>query len=459
MKKEDEATKKEEVRSEPVSPVTPEAPKVNTSEEIRAALSAERSRVAEIRAMGERFEVNVDEYITDGKSVNEVRKVIMEGLPKKGVAVSVEVGKEETEKFRDAARDAMRMRGGMNVKAPVSGAEELRSFKLERLAEECLIRSGEKISGNRIDMIGRALTTTDLPIILTDTAKKSLLEGWDAQPETYTLWCDDTGSTTDFKEQKGVRAGEVDDLELVPESGEYKNETLAETSEKWHIATYGRMFTISRQAIIDDDLGVLTTKPAEMGEAARRKIGDIAYEAFLGNPLMGDNNALFCAAHSNVQTAVAFSFNDFEATVNAIGVMEKAMNSQKDLSKKRRLNIQSKFLLVPTALKLAAARFLLQTQTPLSIDTAANKASGSAANPYAGNLVLVPEARMDDVSETAWYLAAARNTIKIFYLDGNKQPYLESQDGWKIDGIQYKVRIDAGAKAMDWRGLQKNAGK
>lgn len=74
---------------------------------------------------------------------------------------------------------------------------------------------------------------------------------------------------------------------------------------------------------------------------------------------------------------------------------------------------------------------------------------------------VVAEARLDAASATAWYLAADPNmfdTIEVQYLDGNDAPYLEQKDGWNVDGVEMKVRIDAGVKALDYRTLYKSAG-
>jgi len=46
----------------------------------------------------------------------------------------------------------------------------------------------------------------------------------------------------------------------------------------------------------------------------------------------------------------------------------------------------------------------------------------------------------------------------VFFLNGVQTPYLEQQQSWNADGVEFKVRIDAGAKAMDWRGLYLNYG-
>jgi hypothetical protein len=46
----------------------------------------------------------------------------------------------------------------------------------------------------------------------------------------------------------------------------------------------------------------------------------------------------------------------------------------------------------------------------------------------------------------------------VAYLDGNAEPFTDQQEGWTVDGTDFKVRIDAGVKALDFRTLSKNVG-
>jgi phage major head subunit gpT-like protein len=49
------------------------------------------------------------------------------------------------------------------------------------------------------------------------------------------------------------------------------------------LATYGKIFPITRQAIINDDLGAFTKVPAKMGTAAKRTIGNLVYAILTSN--------------------------------------------------------------------------------------------------------------------------------------------------------------------------------
>jgi hypothetical protein len=89
--------------------------------------------------------------------------------------------------------------------------------------------------------------------------------------------------------------------------------------------------------------------------------------------------------------------------------------------------------------------------------------SGSAKMPRAYNTVRDAAEPIFDarLTGTAWYLAAdpsAADTVEIGYLDGQRTPFLDQQEGWSVDGTEFKVRIDATATALAWEGLYRNAG-
>lgn len=70
-------------------------------------------------------------------------------------------------------------------------------------------------------------------------------------------------------------------------------------------------------------------------------------------------------------------------------------------------------------------------------------------------LTIIVDPRLDEVSDKQWYMLSAQgtDTIEVAYLDGNDEPYLEQQEGFIVDGVAWKVRIDAGVAALDYRGM------
>jgi hypothetical protein len=50
------------------------------------------------------------------------------------------------------------------------------------------------------------------------------------------------------------------------------------------------------------------------------------------------------------------------------------------------------------------------------------------------------------------------DTIEYCYLDGNEGVYIETRNGFEVDGMEIKARLDFAAKAIDFRGLYKSTG-
>ena len=443
-------------RSEPPPPANPQpaAQPVDPAAAARKAVEEERTRTSEITAMCSRFGVDhlTAGLIKDGTSVDKAREKVMDEMARTdhagghGYRAPAALGVDERDKFRAASQDALLLRAGRSPEKPAPGYDELAGRSLVELCRMSLVRAGLSDAGRPIEVVGRALLSSDMPVILGATANLSLMSGFDSASETWPIWCA-SGSVSNFLTHKAARAGETADLDEIPASGEYEYGDRAETFESYAIATYGKIFAISRQAIIHDDIGALTDTPFQHGESAARKIGDIVYAVLTANSAMGDGVALFHSSHGNLGTSAVVS-------ETSIGEGIKKMGLQKDVSGKRRLNISPNFFIAPKALEGAGEIFF-------SSDRFTSDAKDSTRNNiYSGNrFTRAYDARLDDASSTAWYLAGPKGkTIKVFFLDGVQKPYLEHKSGWTVDGVEHKVRIDAGAKAMEWRTLLKNAG-
>jgi len=85
--------------------------------------------------------------------------------------------------------------------------------------------------------------------------------------------------------------------------------------------------------------------------------------------------------------------------------------------------------------------------------------NNTVPNSVRGTFEVISDARLDDASPSIWYGLADHNlhdVVTVDYLDGNEAPTMEQQQGWNVDGVEFKVRIDASAKALDWKTLQRN---
>ena len=419
------------------------------------AVEEERARIMEISAMcrAHNMPANMEEeMIRKGYSMDKARAAVLDRLAgRSGASFSrVDVGRTEQEKVRDAVSHGLLLRCGVaesriNGGKIAAGAREFSGMSMREVCREMLMRSGQSTSGNVVEMVGRALSTTDLPNLLTDTANRVLMDGWESADKQWQVWCG-LDSVSDFKELTLLDFASGDDLVLIPEGGEYQNGRAAEHAESVKIETYGKIFPLTRQAIVNDDLGAFARIARNHGEAAARMVNRLACQVLTGNPTMGDGKALFHEDHGNL-----VSSGGNVPTVESLGAAFLKMRTQKDLLGNR-VQIRPQFFLAPAALETGAEVFfnsqLIGTQE-----------KPNQANIYAGSvLTRVYDAELDDVSATDWYLAGPKGkTVTIFTLNGATAPYLEYKEGWRVDGVEYKVRLDVAAKAVAWQGLCKSA--
>ena len=349
--------------------------------------------------------------------------------------------------FKAAATDALMIRNGIKIKDPHPGSQDLSRMSILDMAKTVLSQQGRSKSGMSSTEILNAATHTnsDFTSILANTLGKSLMNGYMTEPTSHEIW---TGSidVRDFKEQSFTQLSEAPELLKVIEGGEYKYGTFGDKAETLAVSTYGRLFSISRQALINDDLSAFTRLPAAFGSSAKRKESDLVYNVITSNPLMNDGVALFDSAHGNLETGASLS-------VASLGQARKAMRIQKGMNGSAHLNIRPRYLIVPASLETTAEQLVSSLIDP-------SKSNDTPNLDFIRGLELVVDARLDADSETAWYLAADTNqvdTVVRAYLDG--QPFsFEEKAGWEVDGVEFKTRTDVGVKALEWVGLLKNPG-
>ena len=420
-----------------------------TQADLQKAMEQERKRTSEITALFRDFDVEgADEAIVMGVSVDEARAMVMDQLRARNKGVSVTMGEAESDKFRAAAQDAVLMAAGIPVAEPAAGAQELRGHSMVELAREALQREGLKSNfGDNMELARQAINSTStFPAIMANLANKSVMVGFNEAETTYQIWAG-KGSNRDFKEAARVALSEAGNLELVPEGGQFQQDFLGEASARTKVATYGKLFSLTRQAIINDDLGLFSKIATKYGSAAKRLVNKMVYAQLTGNVKMQDGVALFDNKHSNVAgTGEALS-------VKAIAKAITAMRRQKGITGDATLNITPKYLVVPPELEMTAYQIVNST-------AAVDGVNSGVVNPYKGRFVVVADAELTDPD--AWYLvadASQHDTIEVTYLNGVETPRLETRQGFDVDGIEYKVAFDCGVSALDFRGVFKNAGK
>lgn len=344
---------------------------------------------------------------------------------------------------RDGMIDALSARLG--IAQSRDARNPYRTMSLLDMARASLTERGVGVAtfGSKMQLVGAAFThtTSDFGQVLMSVSEKAMLRGWENSGETFQRWTK-KGELTNFHTAHRVGISGFPTLPKIPEGAEYKYVTCSDRGAPIALATYGALFGITRQAIINDDLSAFSTLPNNLGRAASRTIGDLVYAVLTSNAPFADGKTLFHADHGNTDETGA------SMTPGVLGALRRKMRLQKDASGDS-LNIAPAFVIVPAALESDAIQVLHSTSLP-----GAEYNSG-IVNPVNQMGELIVESRLDEANPLYWYVAAEQgsDTIEVAYLDGVDTPYLEQQEGWTVDGVSFKVRIDAGVAPLDYRGL------
>ena len=353
---------------------------------------------------------------------------------------------DNPEARRTAAAEGLYARNNPGHK-PSEAARAFVGMTTVDLARECLRHANVNVTGmSASTIVERALHTAgDFPIILGDAVGRTLREAYAAAPSGLKQIGRQT-TAKDFKDKHRISLGEAPRLEKVNEAGEFKAGTLAEAKESYRLSTYGKIFKISRQALINDDLGAFNDLARRMGNAAAATEAQLLVDLLVSNaglgPVMGDGKALFHVDHGNLAgTAAAIG----EASLT---VARKALRKQVGLSGEL-ITVTPKFLIVPADLETKAEKELAAISPTAAADV----------NVFAGKLMIVVEPRF--TSATRWYVSADPANIdglEYAYLEGEQGVQIETQQGFETDGVSVKARVDFGAGIVDWRSFFANAG-
>jgi len=430
-----------------VAAQTPPAMEAQT----RAAVNSEIRSIARIAGLDQAW---VDGQIDAEADADTARRAAFEALAKRSAPairteqVRVEIGESQDEPSLRARQMGEALYARINPRHELS--EPARRYAYATpvdMARELLTLRGESIMGLApASIVTRALhTTSDFPIILGDTVRRVLRDAYQAAPAGVRRLGRQT-TARDFRAVNKIMLGEAPLLEKLNEHGEIKAGTMAEAREAYKVETWARKIGITRQVLVNDDLGAFSDLARRMGQGAAETEARILVdllEANTGNgPKLTDNKTLFHADHGNkAGSGAAIS----DTTLSAARL---ALRTQKGIED-RTIRVTPKNLLVPPALETDAEKWLA-TVAP---------AKAADVNPFSGSLSLVVEPRL--ASATRWYVTADPGEIdglEYAYLSGNEGPQVESRSGWDVDGVEIRVILDFGAGFVDHRGWFMNPG-
>jgi len=464
---EETPTPAEETPPEPTpTPTTVEAGAAEDTDpvaDMRHRMAAETRRVEAIRRLAAGKHPDIEaRAIEEGWDETRAELEILRASRPKVPAVSVPQRPASPQVFEAVALMASGLPTSRIEAAyaePVlEAADRLRGVGIQ---EFCELAAGAQLPRFRRDAAGwlqAAFSTASLPGILSNIANKMLLEGYNYIEDAWRRVCR-IASVNDFKEHSRYRMTGAFKFEQVGPDGELKHGKLDEQKYGQKADTHGIMFALTRQMIINDDMGAFTDIPRQIGMGAAESIADAVWGLLLSNPVQADGKAFFSTDHANYAEGT-----DTALTVDGLTAAE-VMFGEQTKPGGRPLGIPASILLVPTALKVPAE--LLMKSLLLNETTTANKGKPSA-NPHVGKFdvassVYLANASFAGASAKAWYLFADPNrlpTIEIAFLNGVDRPTVEKTDAdFNTLGIQFRGYIDFGVREQDWRGALKMKGE
>ncbi len=303
-------------------------------------------------------------------------------------------------------------------------------------------------------------TTLEASNLLEDVANKSLLAAFEAQEVVWPLICG-VESVADFKTHNRYRLIVGGGYARVGADGELKHGSLKDEKETIRAGTYGEIIALTREHMINDDLGAFMAIPQGLGRLANLRIEEEVFVAILGNAgtFWGSGNNNYIEGATTVigiagLTAAEKTFGNFVDT-NGLPIL-----------------VSADRILVGTG-DFAVANQLF-TSTELRGQTAGTEAAVDnphamkfrpIKSPYLNNTAIKrmeTGAALSGQSDTHWWLFANPDRIAsvvVAFLNGRRTPILEQEEAsFEKLGMQWRSYHDWGVALGSEEGSVKSKG-
>lgn len=427
------------------------------------AIEEERQRVRAITGMCRDLGMDPAPYVENGSTVEAVRAAIIEDLRNNHSPINsgIRAGESGIDRFCRDISDALLMRSGLHPENASEDANRLVGMSLKNILIEVETLRGEGKGLNRAsndELFRRAFFNPEsvFPAILDQTIEKAYKEGHKNVAVTFDRFTK-KGSLSDFKTHDNYYiAGPVGEFLEVPESGELKHDVFGDDKLPTRkLKTYGRQFTLTRKAFIDDDIGLVTSLPARYAASARKTINKQVFQILLNNPAVYDGAQLFSSAHKNLlKTGTGI-------TQEAVQTMIMALSTQKDQFEQA-IIINPAKIVVPSGLKFDMYTLF---NSPY-IETSDNTQAVNPLYQYRGSLEVIEDPTINALcggmgNVMPWFLIGAESDtdfIEVDYLNGQEIPNIRRSETIGQLGFVWDIYLDWGISVMDFRGAVKNPG-
>lgn len=442
----------------------------------------DRSEIAEMamidsQARGLGIDLNFAEAISNGESPDRMRKRLFEKLaersrnngPLSSLGPHLEVLNDERGEKAKAMEVALiaRILGSRDPKERIDVTDKAyrpKNAELQRqvdqyrdqarqylgmgfveIAAECIgYRGNIRNAATADNILKRAFeSTSDFPSIFENVLNKSLLARYELHMPTYRELAIER-PFNDFRPHPQIRAGEFPQLQPVSETGELKYGTSADDGENVSVYPYGVVFTISRQMLVNDDLGAIDQILGSAGDTVLVFENTTFFTMFNSNPtLTQDGYAVFSSQHNNLVS----SGNGAAPTLSTIAAARQSLRQMKSLTGLY-LNVPPRIILTGPAQETAADQMV----------TAITPTLTTSVNPFSGRLRSVSDA---NITTTQWYVLAEPGRVPCFvygFLNGASGPRVRTFEPFGVQGVKVSLEHDFGCGAIDYRGFYENYG-
>lgn len=362
----------------------------------------------------------------------------------------VEMGKGEAEKKVLALE-------GFFAKKDIDGVKHFRSFReaYASITGDVNI-TGQMREAKNILRMTEALNTSSWAQILEDVMHKRMMKEYTMPGlQDWRKIVSDVNSSPNYLPQHRTRMGGYGVLPDVTEEATYLPLTSpGDEKISYSVTKRGGLETITREMIINDDIGAIRRIPVKLGRSAAITLYRFVFDMIKDNVTLDyDSIALFHADHGNLgSTALSGA---------ALQTARIAMNVQAE--KDAAVNIiglEPKYLLVPLILSDIAFRLTTGEKKIVGSGTDEAGHDPNIHSTYGLESIVLPYWTDD----TDWALVTDPNTaptIELGFLNGQEDPELFVQDQPNVgsmfaaDKITYKIRHEYGGDVQDHRGMFK----
>jgi hypothetical protein len=367
---------------------------------------------------------------------------------------AITIAVDEKDKYRAALTSALHVRIADSGIKPKDGGEVFGHMTTREIARDFLQRSGVKghAAMSPYELVSAALgfqrfgaqTSSDFALALQQAGNLAIIDAYQQVDDTDWKQLSRQRSANDFRPNPMTGITGTPEFLVVQENGEYTYASFADIGSSYQLWTAGRIIALSRQLIINDQLGLFGDMAGHLGRGAALHEANSWWANILGNVVLAsDGVALFHANHGNLAASGS------ALSVTSLGAARLAMRSQKDRDGVTPIRVTPKYLVFGPAIETTVDQLLTSI--------IANQSSNVVPE-YVRSLTPVLQERITDNS---WYLFADPQRVPVMqhaYLRGQEGIYTDTRVGFEVDGVEYKGRIDFNASAFDYKGAYKNPG-